>query len=148
VDQNKGELRALFIVVMLCLDGVLNVIYGIGAIGDSSFFAHPTHYLIGTLDSWGWVSLILGGLEFLAAGSLLRAHAFGRYFGMVLAAAVALAALMDVEASPFWSLAVFAISVWIIHGLAMFSDAGKQRPEDYVTVGPTTPTPMGPRQPV
>jgi hypothetical protein len=43
----------------------------------------------------------------------------------------AIGALLDLPAYPFWSLAVFALSIWIIYGLLVY-----QEPEDtYVGVG-------------
>ena len=50
----------LFAGIMLMLVGVLNVIYGIAAIGDSSFFIHDQKYILSNLNTWGWVTLILG----------------------------------------------------------------------------------------
>ena len=52
------------------IGGVLNIIYGIAAIGNSSFFVHNTHYVFASLKGWGWISLILGTLEVLASLSL------------------------------------------------------------------------------
>jgi hypothetical protein len=124
--------------------GVLNSIYGIAAIGNSSFFVHDTHYTFGSLNSWGWVTLILGILEMVAALSLLNGGTFGRYFAIVVASLAAIAALLDIPAYPFWSLAVFALSLWIIHGLTI------PGPEDRwgeapVSAGPTIS--QGPRPP-
>ncbi len=147
MGNSKGELRALFVVILLCLDGVLNVIYGIAAIGNNGVFHHPTHYILGSLNSWGWISVVIGVLEFVAAGSLLRARAFGRYFGMVLAAAAAVAALLDIQAEPYWSLAVVGLSIWIIHGLAMFHDPGRRADSDLIPA-PTSANQLHPRQPV
>ncbi len=39
-----------------------------------------------------------------------------------MAALAAIDALLDIPAYPFWSLAVFALSLWIIHGLAILGD--------------------------
>lgn len=119
MDEVRGPMRAVFAAVLLTVGGVLNVIYGIGAIGNSSFFVHNTHYVFGSLKSWGWVTLILGILELLAALSLFRAGTFGRYFAIVVGALVAIDALLEIPAYPFWSLAVFALSLWIIHGLTI-----------------------------
>ena len=43
----------VFAGVMLFIVGVLNVIYGIGAIADSSFFAKDQRYILGNLSTWG-----------------------------------------------------------------------------------------------
>jgi hypothetical protein len=43
----RGPVRAVFAAVLLMVGAVLNVIYGIAAIGNSSFFVHNTHYVFG-----------------------------------------------------------------------------------------------------
>jgi hypothetical protein len=78
--------------------------------------------VFGDLKTWGWISLLLGILELLAAFSLMRGGAFGRWLAIFAASLVALDALFEIPAYPFWSLAVFALSLWIIHGLAIFRE--------------------------
>ncbi len=120
MDQAKGAGRAVFASVLLMIGGVLNIVYGIAAISNSKFFVHNTHYVIANLKTWGWVTLLLGILEFIASLSLLRGATFGRFFGIFVASLVAIGALFSIPAYPFWSLAIFALSLWIIHGLAIF----------------------------
>jgi hypothetical protein len=59
----------LFAGIMLALAGILNVIYGIAAIGDSSFFVNDTKYILSDLNTWGWIMLGLGALQIGAAMS-------------------------------------------------------------------------------
>ena len=33
----------------------LPIVYGIAAISNSAFFVHNTHYVFGSLNTWGWV---------------------------------------------------------------------------------------------
>jgi hypothetical protein len=80
---------------------------------------HNTHYTFGSLNTWGWVTLILGILELLASLSLLRGGAFGRYFAIAVGSLAAIGALLEIPAYPLWSLAVFGLSLWIIHGLTI-----------------------------
>jgi hypothetical protein len=122
VPKERGIYRAAFAAVLLLIDGALNIIYGFAAIGNSSYFAHPTHFIFGNLSSWGWVSLIIGIVQTGAAISLTRGNAFGRYVGIAVGSLAAIAALLDIDAAPFWSLAVFGISIYIVHGLATYSD--------------------------
>src|SRR5947209_19309741 len=110
MGEVRGIGRATFAAVLLMIGGVLNIIYGIAAIGNSNFFVHDAHYVIGSLKTWGWVALIIGIVELLAAFSLFSGQAFGRYFGIGVAALAALVALIELPAYPFWSLAVFALS--------------------------------------
>jgi hypothetical protein len=107
----------LFAGVLLFIAGVLNVVYGIAAIGDSGFF-EDNEYIVSSLNTWGWVHLIIGVLELVAAFSLFSGGEFGRWFGIVMASLNAIAALLAIPAYPFWSLAVFALAIIIIYKLA------------------------------
>jgi hypothetical protein len=106
--------------VMLFIVGVLNVIYGIAAIGDSTFFVQDQKYIISNLNTWGWVTLILGLFQFFAAFSLWSGGLYGRVFAIVAASLSAIGALLSIPAYPFWSLAVFAIDIIIIHQVAVY----------------------------
>jgi uncharacterized YccA/Bax inhibitor family protein len=120
MDETRGVGRAMFAAVLLIVGGVLGIIYGIAAIGNSSFFTHNTHYVFSDLKTWGWITLIIGILELGAAMSLFRGGGFGIWFGIFAASLAAIDALLDIPAYPFWSLAVFALSLYIIHGLVVF----------------------------
>jgi hypothetical protein len=146
MNQVRGLGRAVFAAVLLTVGGVLNIIYGIAAIGNSTFFAHDRHYVFGTLKSWGWITLIIGILEFAAALSLFRGGAYGRYFAIAVGCLAAIGALLDIPAYPFWSLAVFGLSLWIIHGLTV-EGGPNETWEDQSSVGPTMAS-QGPRPPM
>jgi hypothetical protein len=122
MDQVRGPGRALFAAILLMVGGVLNIIYGIAAIGNSSFFVHNTKYVFSSLKGWGWITLILGILEILASLSLLRGGGYGRWFAIVVGALAAIVALLSIPAYPLWSIAVFALSLWIIYGLAIYGE--------------------------
>jgi hypothetical protein len=67
--------------ILLIVAGVLNIISGIGAIGDAKFFIANQKYIISSLHIWGWVTLVLGVLELLAGFSLCSGGDFGRWVG-------------------------------------------------------------------
>ena len=132
--QSTAEYRAsrvtgwwIFAGTLLALAGILNIIYGIAAIGDSRFFSENVRYILSGLNTWGWVALILGVLQLLAAFSLYSGGSYGRWFGIVAAGLGAIAALLSIPAYPFWSLCIFALAVIILHELA-------KRPEQGTTV--------------
>jgi hypothetical protein len=106
--------------VMLFIVGVLNVIYGIAAIGDSTFFVQDQKYILSNLNTWGWVTLALGLFQLFAAFSLWSGGLYGRVFAIVAASLSAIGALLSIPAYPFWSLAVFAIDIIIIHQVAVY----------------------------
>jgi hypothetical protein len=130
MEGTRGVGRAVFAAVLLMVGGVLNIIWGIAAISNSHFFVHNQHYVFASLKGWGWITLILGILEILASISLFGGGSYGRWFGVVVGSLAAIGALLDIPAYPFWSIAVFALSLWIIHGLLVFGE------EDWTYVPP------------
>jgi hypothetical protein len=109
----------VFAGILLLVAGVLNIIYGIAAIGDSKFFTENVTYVFSGLHTWGWILLIIGVLELVAAFSLFSGGEFGRWFGIFIASLNAIGALLAIGgAYPFWSLAIFALAIIIIYKLA------------------------------
>ena len=119
-DVSRGAGRALLAAVFLMVGGVLNIIYGIAAISNSKFFVANQKYVFGNLKTWGWIALILGIIELLAAASLFGGGGFGRIFGIIVGSLAAIDALLSLKAQPFWSICVFALSLWIVHGLIIY----------------------------
>jgi hypothetical protein len=117
----RGTGRAFFAAILLMVAGTVNIIYGIAAISDSRFFVNQTRYVFSDLNTWGWITLLLGIIALVASFSVLRGGIFGRTIGIVVAGLSAVGALLAVGgAYPFWSLGVFALCVAIIHGLAVY----------------------------
>ena len=108
----------VFAGILLLIAGVLNVIYGIAAIGNSHFFTANAHYIISDLNTWGWVTVIIGAIELIAGFSLFSGGGFGRWIGIFAAALASISALLSIPAYPFWSLCIFALSIIIIYELA------------------------------
>jgi hypothetical protein len=108
----------VFAGVLLIVAGILNIIWGIAAIGDAKFFTSHGTFIISSLHFWGWISLLLGILELVAAFSLFSGGEFGRWFGILVGAFNSVAALLSIPAYPFWSLAIFALSIIIVYKLA------------------------------
>jgi hypothetical protein len=125
MTEVRGRGRAAFAAVLLMIGGILNIIYGIAAIGNAHFFVHNTHYVFGSLKTWGWISLILGIGQVVASMSLFTGSAFGRWFGIAFGSLVAIQALLEIPAYPLWSLAIFALSLWIVRGLAIYHEPAR-----------------------
>ena len=119
----RGAGRVVFAAILLLIAGTLNVIYGIGAISDASFYtSNGTHYVFGTLHTWGWVTLILGVIQLTAGFSLFSGGTYGRVIGIFAASLGALGALLAIGTVPFWSLGVFAICLWVAYGLIVYGE--------------------------
>ena len=123
----RGAGRAAFAAVLLIVAGILNCIYGIAAISDSKFFVNETKYVFSNLHTWGWITLIIGVIQLTGGFSLIAGNVYGRVIGITAAGLGAFAALLAIGgANPFWSLGVFAICLWVLHGLVMY---GEDEPE-------------------
>ena len=119
----RGAGRAVFVAILLMIAGTLNVIYGIAAIGDANFFVNENLYVLSSLHTWGWITVILGVVQLIASFSLLSGQTFGRVVGLIAASLGAIGALLAVGgAYPFWSLGIFALCVICIHGLLVFGE--------------------------
>src|SRR3954452_11788112 len=79
-DAEQGSGWLLFAGIMMVMVGVLNVIYGIAAIDNANFFAAHQKFIITNLNTWGWVTLVLGALQVLAACSSWSGGGYGRWF--------------------------------------------------------------------
>jgi hypothetical protein len=116
----RGVGRALFVAILLMIAGVLNIIYGIAAVGNAHFF-NNTQYVFSNLHTWGWITIIVGAIQLLAGVSLISGGGFGRVIGIIAAMIGALESLLSVGgAHPFWSLGIFALCLWVLHGLVIY----------------------------
>lgn len=119
----RGAGSALFVGILLMIAGVLNIVYGIAAVGDAKFFVNDTQYVFSSLHTWGWITIILGIIELTASFSLFAGQAYGRMIGIMAASLGAIGALLNVGgAHPWWSLGVFAICLVCIHDLAVLGE--------------------------
>ena len=119
----RGTGRVLFAGLLLVMLGFLNIIYGIGALDDANVFANDTRYIFTNLNTLGWTLLILGLLQIGAGVSLMSGNAFGRIFAIVAGSLGAIGALLSVGAGyPWWSLGIFALCVYIVHGVMVYGE--------------------------
>lgn len=108
----------VFAGILLFVSGALSIIYGIAALSDSRFFTENATLIATNLNTYGWVTLVLGIIEFSAAFSLFAGGGWGRFVGIVAAMVSAVIYLMTIPAAPFFSLALFALSIIILYELA------------------------------
>jgi hypothetical protein len=114
----RGAGSAIFVAILLMIAGVLDVVYGIAAVRDSSFYTTNTQYVFSSLHTWGWISIILGAIMIVASLSLMAGGLFGQVVGLIAASLAAIGALLDIGGPhPWWSIGVFAICIIVIKGL-------------------------------
>jgi signal transduction histidine kinase len=117
----RGSGRAAFVAALLLIVGTLNIIYGIGSVGDATAVVGDQRLVFTNLHTYGWVLIILGVIQLTAGLSLLGGNTYGRVLGIVAASLGALNALAAIGGrNPWWSLGAFALCIYILHGLIIF----------------------------
>jgi hypothetical protein len=103
--------------------GTLNIIYGIGALGDARVFVGDQRFIFTNLNALGWVLILLGVIQLSGGFSLIAGSTYGRVIGLIGAGLGAIGALLSVGgAYPWWSLAIFALCVYVIHGILVYGE--------------------------
>jgi hypothetical protein len=119
----RGAGRVVFAATMLLMLGTLNVIYGIGALDDANIFVGDTRYIFDNLNTLGWVLIILGVVQVTAGFSLMSGNTYGRVLGVAGGLLGAMGALFSIGgAFPWWSLAMFFVCIYVVHGILVFGE--------------------------
>ena len=118
--QGEGYWMIVFAVALLVTVGVFNLIDGIAAIANSHVFIANAHYVVGDLRAWGWVVLILGALQVIAAVAVLAGSQAARWFAVVVIGLNAIGQMLFIPAYPFWSLMIIAVDVVALWGLCAY----------------------------
>ena len=122
-NEPQGMGWVLFSAIMLAFVGVWGIIEGILAISSSKVFTANATFVFSSLNTWGWIVTGLGVLCLLAAFSLMTGSELARWFGIAVAGVNAVGQLFFLDAYPWWSMAIFAIDILVIYGLAAYAGA-------------------------
>ncbi len=119
----RGTGRAAFAATLLLIVGTLNIIYGIGALDDANIFVNDKRYIFTNLHTMGWIMIVLGVFQLTGGFSLIAGNTYGRVIGIVAGSLGAISALFSIGgADPWWSLAIFALCVWVVYGIFVLGE--------------------------
>ncbi len=119
----QGAGRVVFAAIMLMILGVLNVIYGIGALDNANVFTDNVRLVFDDLNTYGWILIVLGVVQLIGGFSLMAGNTFGRIIGIIGGSIGAIFALISVAgANPWWSLAVFFLCCWVVWGIIIYGE--------------------------
>jgi hypothetical protein len=119
----RGAGRVVFAAILLMMIGVLNVIYGIGALDDANYFVGDTRFILNDLNTLGWVLIVLGLVQLTAGFSLMGGGTYGRVLGVTAGSLGAIGALLSIGGdNPWWSLSVFALCIFVVHGIVVYGE--------------------------
>lgn len=130
----RGTGRVVFAATLLLIAGTLNIIYGIGAVDGANAFVNDTRYVLTDLNTLGWVLIVLGVIQLTGSFSLFAGNAYGRVIGIIGGSLGAIGALLSVGGDyPWWSLGIFALCVYVVHGILMFGEDERAAPTERLT---------------
>jgi hypothetical protein len=119
----RGAGRVVFAAALLLIVGTLNLIYGIGALDDAKVFVGDQRFILTNLNTLGWVLIILAVIQLAGGFSLMAGNTYGRVIGIIGGSLGAIGALLSVGGSyPWWSLAIFALCVYVVHGIVVYGE--------------------------
>jgi hypothetical protein len=118
--ESRGLGLIIFAAVLLAVIGFFNLLDGIAAIANSSFFIAGAHYVVGDLRAWGWTMAIIGGVQLLAAVGVWAGSQLARWFAVAVVALNALGQMFFIPAYPFWSLMIIAVDIVALWGLCAY----------------------------
>ncbi len=137
-DSGPGWL--MFCASMIGLLAVMNFIYGIAAVSDSTFFVGEAEFVLGGLNTWGWVLILVARRPGRRRRSAIAAQLAGaRWVGVGIVAVNAVVQLLILPAYPWWAAMLFALDVLVIYGL--IAHGARRELTCTSTPRPTTSTP-------
>jgi hypothetical protein len=112
----------VFASIMLAVVGLVNIVQGLTALLDETYFIAQGSdgLLIGDFTVWGTVLLIWGAAQVAAGMGLNGGHGWARMLALVIAPISILLQFAFLAAYPLWSLAIIAIDVVIIFALTIY----------------------------
>lgn len=118
----------VFGAVMMVLVGTFNVIYGLVALVEDTYYTvGPQGLLVFDLTGWGWIHLIAGMVAVVAGMSLFSGAMWARVVVVVLASLNAITQLAFMTAYPAWSLIAIALDIIVIWAVIVHGDEARTR---------------------
>lgn len=122
VKQSVAKGSALGGAVLLVTVGVLEILQGISAISeDDVTVVGPEYTYQFDLTSWGWIHLVLGVLVTAVGIMLFTGATWARVGAIVICSLSILANFLWLPHSPWWSIIIIALDVFVIWAVATWN---------------------------
>jgi len=119
--NERGAGWIVYAWICLVIVGAWNIIEGILAIANAHFYTVAgSHYVVSSLNTWGWIVTIWGVIELLAAASVWRGAQFGRWFGIIVAGIGIIVQFFWFPLYPFWAMGLMLLYFLVLYGLAAY----------------------------
>jgi hypothetical protein len=132
---SRGTNWIIFAAVTLVLAGLLNVVDGLWALdaSNSPAIADEVEQLLWhseSLELWGWIYTILGGVLILVGFGLLSRNQLARWIGVGAAAVSVTVNMMWVFAYPIAALIHCVLATTVLYALIVYGSDDFDRPAD------------------
>jgi hypothetical protein len=106
---------------MMLVIGIFQMVVGLTAIFERTFYVVADNYIFGfNVSTWGWIHLALGVLVAVGGGAVLAGQLWGRVLGIVLASISAVANFLFLPYYPLWSMLIIAADIAVIWALTKY----------------------------
>jgi hypothetical protein len=112
-----GERWVAFAGAMLGLAGTWNLLEGILAVSGSDVYGNDPAFAFGDLETWGWIVILLGAVELVAAFWVVTRSELGRWVAVGAALLNGLGQLFFLPASAWWALMMFSVDLLVVYAL-------------------------------
>jgi hypothetical protein len=114
----------VFAAVVLAVAGIMRIFDAIWAFNyDGPLPENLQDALLGhSLNTYGWIYLIVGLLLIGCSYLVLRGSQVGRWVGIAAAAIACISAIWWMPYYPIWALAYIAIGILVIYALAAYGE--------------------------
>lgn len=119
--RETGSGWLAFAAAYLFIAGGMNVLWGAAALANKSNF-HENSLVWSNLNTWGWVSIIIGALQILAAFLTYMRTFAGQWMAGTIAALAIFANFLSVGAYPVWSIIALAANGLVIWAVTAHGD--------------------------
>jgi hypothetical protein len=109
--RTSGWLK--FAAIYLALAGMMNLIWGISALANKSYF-HEDGLIFSGLLFWGWIAIIIAALQILTAWFIYTKKVAGMIMGILAGMVGTLVNFLSIGAYPVWSIAAIACSFLVL----------------------------------
>jgi hypothetical protein len=147
MDETHGSRMVSFGAIMIMLAGTFNVLDGIVALVNASYFSESL--LFAEVETWGWFFAIYGVIQVFVGVAVFSGSHLARWLAIVVAGLNALTQLAYVSHYPAWSITIIVVDVIVIYAFATYGTAfdedmaHDERPHE--ALSPTQMRAAGPR---
>ena len=121
-SPRPGTGWAAFAATMMLVVGTFNVIWGLVALVDDTYFQNDS-LLLWSLNAWGAIHIVIGALQLLTGLLIFSGSGAGAVLGIMFAFLSAIGALLAIGAYPLWSVIILAIDGLVIYALTVYGYA-------------------------